>query len=153
MQHHQGAHADAAIRIDEDSGRFSVARANWKLLAENSTDNLHVVTLHPTYLDMVKTNSAGTMVRGKVMGASVDLGNGHAVVERQASYGRPIAQWIPMWGEEAKVEKSRQTEFGFGRTGERASSCTRNVQAVRGHRHRARAVQGRCAGVDGRDRG
>ena len=80
------------------------ARANWKLLAENSTDILHVVTLHPTYLDLVKTNSAGTMVRGKVVGASVDLGNGHAVVEREASYGRPIAQWIPMWGEEAKVE-------------------------------------------------
>ena len=80
------------------------ARANWKLLAENSTDILHVVTLHPTYLDLVKTNSAGTMVRGKVVGASVDLGNGHAVVEREASYGRPIAQWIPNWGEEAKVE-------------------------------------------------
>src|SRR4051812_9929604 len=29
MQHHQGAHADAAIRIDEASGRFSVARANY----------------------------------------------------------------------------------------------------------------------------
>jgi hypothetical protein len=27
MQHHQGAHAGAAIRIDEAGGRFSVARA------------------------------------------------------------------------------------------------------------------------------
>ena len=80
------------------------ARANWKLLAENSTDILHVTTLHPTYLDLVKTNSAGTMVRGKVIGRSIDLGNGHAVVEREASYGRPIAQWIPLWGEEARVE-------------------------------------------------
>ena len=80
------------------------ARANWKMLAENSTDILHVETLHPTYLDLIRTNSEGTIVRGRVQGKSIDLGNGHAVVERVASYGRPIARWIPMWGEEAKVE-------------------------------------------------
>ena len=80
------------------------ARANWKMLAENSTDILHVETLHPTYLDLIRTNSEGTIVRGRVQGKSIDLGNGHAVVEREASYGRPIARWIPLWGEEAKVE-------------------------------------------------
>ena len=80
------------------------ARANWKMLAENSTDILHVETLHPTYLDLIRTNSEGTIVRGRVQGKSIDLGSGHAVVERVASYGRPIARWIPMWGEEAKVE-------------------------------------------------
>ncbi len=95
--------ATEGMKVVGEAQEYS-ARANWKLLAENSTDILHVVTLHPTYLDLVKTNSGGTMVRGKVMGASVDLGNGHAVVEREASYGRPIAQWIPVWGEEAKVE-------------------------------------------------
>lgn len=95
--------AEEGMQVVGDPQEYS-ARANWKMLAENSTDILHVVTLHPTYLDMVKTNSAGTMVRGKVLGASVDLGNGHAVVERQASYGRPIAQWIPMWGEDARIE-------------------------------------------------
>jgi len=95
--------AEEGMKVVGEVQEYS-ARANWKLLAENSTDILHVVTLHPTYLDLVKTNSAGTMVRGKVLGRSIDLGNGHAVVERQASYGRPIAQWIPMWGEEARVE-------------------------------------------------
>lgn len=80
------------------------ARANWKMLAENSTDILHVETLHPTYLDLIRTNSAGTMLRGRVIGKSIDLGNGHAVVEREASYGRPIAKWIPLWGEAAKLE-------------------------------------------------
>ena len=29
MHHHQGAHADAAIRIDEGKGRFSVSRATY----------------------------------------------------------------------------------------------------------------------------
>ena len=95
--------AEEGMKVVGEAQEYS-ARANWKLLAENSTDILHVVTLHPTYLDLIRTNSAGTMVRGKVEGASVDLGNGHAVVERAASYGRPIAQWIPLWGEEARVE-------------------------------------------------
>jgi len=80
------------------------ARANWKMLAENSTDVLHVETLHPTYLDLIRTNSGGTMVRGKLNGGGIDLGNGHAVVEREATYGRPVAQWISLWGDEAKVE-------------------------------------------------
>ena len=80
------------------------ARANWKMLSENSTDVLHVETLHPTYLDLIRTNSGGSMVRGKLNGGGVSLGNGHAVVEREATYGRPVAQWISLWGEEAKVE-------------------------------------------------
>lgn len=95
--------AESGMQVVGEMQEYS-ARANWKLLAENSTDILHVTTLHPTYLDLVRTNSAGTMVRGKVLGKSIDLGNGHAVVEREASYGRPIAKWMPMWGEEAKVE-------------------------------------------------
>jgi p-cumate 2,3-dioxygenase subunit alpha len=80
------------------------ARANWKLLAENSVDILHVEALHPTYLDLVATNSKGQIKRGKMLGKCIDLGNGHSVVERQATYGRPIAQWISLWGDEAKVE-------------------------------------------------
>jgi p-cumate 2,3-dioxygenase alpha subunit len=80
------------------------ARANWKMLAENSTDVLHVETLHPTYLDLIRTNSGGTMVRGKLNGGGISLGNGHGVVEREATYGRPVAQWISLWGEQAKVE-------------------------------------------------
>jgi p-cumate 2,3-dioxygenase alpha subunit len=107
------------------------ARANWKLLAENSTDILHVETLHPTYLDLVKTNSAGAMVRGKVIGRSIDLGNGHAVVEREASYGRPIAKWIEMWGEEARVEIDAiyarlVKDYGEERA-RRMATCARNL--------------------------
>lgn len=98
--------AEGGMRVIGEALDYS-ARANWKLLAENSMDILHVNTLHPTYLDLIRTNSAGTMVRGKVVGASVDLGNGHSVVEREASYGRPIARWIPIWGEEARIEIER----------------------------------------------
>jgi len=91
------------LRVVGEVQEYSM-RANWKMLAENSTDILHVTTLHPTYLDLIRTNSAGAITRGKMDGESLDLGGGHAVVEREATYGRPIAQWIAIWGEEAKAE-------------------------------------------------
>jgi p-cumate 2,3-dioxygenase alpha subunit len=107
------------------------ARANWKLLAENSTDILHVETLHPTYLDLVATNSDGQMKRGKMEGKALDLGHGHSVVERRATYGRPIAQWISLWGEEAKVEIEGIYSRLIERFGEekayRMAKCARNL--------------------------
>jgi p-cumate 2,3-dioxygenase alpha subunit len=134
-----GAREHIDIVMDQAQGGMKVvgealdysARANWKLLAENSMDILHVSTLHPTYLDLIRTNSAGTMVRGKVIGASVDLGKGHSVVEREASYGRPIARWIPIWGEEARIEIERiyaglVKKYGAERA-HRMAHNTRNV--------------------------
>jgi p-cumate 2,3-dioxygenase alpha subunit len=107
------------------------ARANWKLLAENSTDILHVETLHPTYLDLVNTNSGGKMVRGKMEGKALDLGRGHSVVERRATYGRPIAQWISIWGEQAKVEIDGIYARLIQKYGEqrayRMAKCARNL--------------------------
>ncbi|WP_439589200.1 SRPBCC family protein [Hydrogenophaga sp.] len=107
------------------------ARANWKMLSENSTDVLHVETLHPTYLDLIRTNSGGTIVRGKLNGGGVSLGNGHSVVEREATYGRPVAQWISLWGEEAKAEIEQVyarlvSKFGAERA-ERMAKRSRNL--------------------------
>lgn len=82
-------------------------RANWKLLAENSTDIHHVEALHPTYLDLIRTHSDGAIRHGDMKGECVDLGNGHSVVERDAPHGRPIAKWIALWGDEAKIEIER----------------------------------------------
>ena len=95
--------SEQGLRVVGEVQEYSM-RANWKMLAENSTDILHVTTLHPTYLDLIRTNSDGKITRGRMDGESLDLGGGHAVVEREATYGRPIAQWISIWGEEAKVE-------------------------------------------------
>ena len=107
------------------------ARANWKLLAENSTDILHVETLHPTYLDLVATNSGGQMKRGKMEGKALDLGHGHSVVERRATYGRPIAQWISLWGDEAKIEIDGIYARLIAKFGEdkayRMAKCARNL--------------------------
>jgi p-cumate 2,3-dioxygenase alpha subunit len=122
--------AEQGMRIVGGVQEYS-ARANWKLLAENSTDILHVETLHPTYLDLVATNSGGQMKRGKMEGKALDLGRGHSVVERRATYGRPIAQWISLWGEDAKVEIDAIYERLIARFGEdkayRMAKCARNL--------------------------
>src|SRR3546814_20458288 len=38
---------------------------------------------------------------------SSDLGNGHTVVEMDTPAGRPIAKWMPGWGEESKASIER----------------------------------------------
>jgi p-cumate 2,3-dioxygenase alpha subunit len=78
-------------------------RANWKLLTENSIDGYHAATTHATYLDYLK-GAAGNLAKVPFSGVGRDLGNGHAVVEYRAPWGRPVAQWIPLWGEDGKRE-------------------------------------------------
>jgi p-cumate 2,3-dioxygenase alpha subunit len=81
-------------------------RANWKLLVENSNDGYHAAMTHATYLDyLANTHAKGNEVALKGVGR--ELGRGHAVVEYTAPWGRPIANWIPKWGEEGKQEMDR----------------------------------------------
>jgi phenylpropionate dioxygenase-like ring-hydroxylating dioxygenase large terminal subunit len=77
------------------------ARANWKLLVENSIDFYHTVPLHKTYFKFLE--DTGADVSGGVGGRGYDLGNGHAVVCFQAGWGRPVARWEPSWGEEKRA--------------------------------------------------
>ena len=76
--------------------------ANWKLLVENSIDGYHAAPLHATYFQYLA--SVGTDISGGITGVGRDLGNGHAVAEGHAPWGRPIASWEPSFGEEAKNE-------------------------------------------------
>jgi p-cumate 2,3-dioxygenase alpha subunit len=78
-------------------------RGNWKLLAENSVDGYHATSTHSTYLEYLK-NANGAMHDTRLAGVGHDLGSGHAVIEYFAPWGRPIANWIPLWGEEGRVE-------------------------------------------------
>lgn len=78
-------------------------RANWKLLVENSFDGYHADATHATYLDYLM-NTNGGLTETRLAGDAYDLGNGHAVIEYTAPWGRPVAQWIPMWGEDGKRE-------------------------------------------------
>lgn len=73
------------------------ARANWKLLVENSIDFYHTVPLHKTYFKFLE--DIGADISGGVGGCGYDLGGGHAVVRFKAGWGRPVARWEPSWGE------------------------------------------------------
>ncbi len=79
-------------------------QANWKLLAENSFDGYHGLPTHATYFDYVA--AAGGQLGESLTNVSAprDLGNGHAVIEYGAPWGRPIAKPVAAWGNEGAAE-------------------------------------------------
>jgi p-cumate 2,3-dioxygenase alpha subunit len=96
--------SEIGMRIIPGTHKYSM-RANWKLMCENSVDGYHALPLHSTYFDYVA--GKGQDRSKQVVGASTraySLGNGHSIVESPAPYGRPVALWHPMYGEEAKPE-------------------------------------------------
>ncbi|MGH6625585.1 MAG: aromatic ring-hydroxylating oxygenase subunit alpha [Burkholderiaceae bacterium] len=94
--------SEAGMEIISGTQEYAI-RANWKLLVENSFDGYHAISTHATYFDYLK-NMNGVLSQGNVIGFARDLGNGHAVVEYSAPWGRPVANWVPAWGEERKGE-------------------------------------------------
>jgi p-cumate 2,3-dioxygenase subunit alpha len=97
--------------------------ANWKLLVENSFDGYHAESTHDTYFKYLV--SIGTDLSGGVSGREVDLGNGHAVIEYSSPWGRPVAKWEPLFGEEARGEIERLRADLVARHGEeRAHAMT-----------------------------
>src|SRR2546430_9968944 len=111
-------------------------RANWKLLVENSFDDYHLTSTHSTWLDYMKR--AGVAIpkppKGHVMpshGVGKILGNGHAVIDNENFRGRPVAKWIPPYGEDAKPEIERLRAELVARLGEararRIADTNRNL--------------------------
>jgi len=93
-------------------------RANWKLLVENSIDGYHGLPTHKRYF-LEFLPMTGVEVQGlRIAGTAKALGNGHAVIENpELPFGRPIADWIPAWGEAKKAEleaRYRQLVDHFG---------------------------------------
>jgi phenylpropionate dioxygenase-like ring-hydroxylating dioxygenase large terminal subunit len=84
--------------------------ANWKLMVENSVDDYHLPSTHATWLNFMKNSGvkveppkeAGLVLPTK--GYAVDLGNGHFTTDNVNFRGRPVAAWIPLYGEAAKPE-------------------------------------------------
>lgn len=116
--------ADAKEYLDliveqSPSGRMEIVqgtqeydmRANWKLLVENSFDDYHVAPTHATYLDYLRDSGVsiakpkGLMLPAHGIGKA--LGNGHAVIDNETYRGRPVANWMPMYGEEVKAEQEK----------------------------------------------
>jgi p-cumate 2,3-dioxygenase subunit alpha len=96
--------ATGDAEIITGSNQYAVD-ANWKLLAENSIDGYHAVPTHDTYFKYL--TALGTSLAGGVAGTPTVLGNGHAVIEYSAPWGRPVAKWEPLFGEAAREEIGR----------------------------------------------
>lgn len=78
-------------------------RANWKLLVENSIDGYHAMDTHATYFDYLSEAIGGKAELSRENWVW-DLKGGHSSIEGEAPWGRPVARWIPAWGEAAKSE-------------------------------------------------
>lgn len=97
-------------KIVKGTAKFGI-RANWKLLAENSTDNYHFRTVHRTYSDYLgeRRERAGVPAPGVnriANSRSLALDNGHVAMLTQ-SVGRAIANPSPLWSQEATAETAR----------------------------------------------
>ena len=101
--------SDAGMTVVTGTQEYSI-RANWKLLTENSIDGYHAATTHASYFDYLMNTTGGFVVGdpGNVGSVGLDLGNGHAVLEYPAPWGRPVARWIPAWGEQGKIEVDKK---------------------------------------------
>lgn len=121
--------AEEGLEVLDDVQQYSV-RANWKLLGENSVDLYHGQPTHKTYFD-IKQAQDPNLTKVTLEGKGIDLGNGHAVMEYIAPWGRPIAQWTPLWDESFKedMEKIKENlikKYGKER-GERITNYNRNI--------------------------
>ena len=84
--------------------------ANWKLMVENSVDDYHLPSTHSTWLNFMANSGVkieppkedGLVLPTK--GLAVELGNGHFTTDNVNFRGRPVAKWIPLYGEAAKPE-------------------------------------------------
>lgn len=127
-----GAKEYIDLIVDQSpSGRMEVIQgtqdydiqANWKMLAENSFDDYHLLSTHATWLAYLR--NAGVEMkrpeRGHLLpahGVAKPLGNGHAATDNVNFRGRPVARWIPVYGEDAKPEIERIRAEVFARLGE-----------------------------------
>lgn len=116
-------------------------RANWKLLAENSVDGYHGMPTHITYFEFLinSLRSAGIEINmpagggggGANFGFARDLGNGHAVIEYRAPWGRAVAQWAPPFTEDLKpviaAKRARLVELYGEERAARMAETSRNM--------------------------
>ena len=101
--------ASGQMRVQDGTHLYSM-RANWKLLVENSFDDYHLLTTHSTWLRYMV--NSGVKIdppseKGLVLprkGRAIALGNGHFTTDNLNYRGRPVAAWIPLYGEEAKPQ-------------------------------------------------
>lgn len=105
--------------------------ANWKLLVENSYDGYHGQITHARYMKYLAENGSFGALEGMRVDRARELGNGHAVVEYTAPWGRPIAHWVPSFGdamapEIREIRAALEKRLGAERA-HRIASTSRNL--------------------------
>jgi len=104
---------------------------NWKLMIENSYDAYHGPSLHRSYFEFLDTRVAGQNMVATQRGTGFGLGNGHGAFEIELKSGRPVAQWIPPFGEAARPRieavKNRLVERLGAERAERVAERQRNL--------------------------
>jgi len=93
--------SEAGMEIIKGTNEYCIS-ANWKLLAENSVDGYHALPTHDTYFKYLVAR--GLEFTGGLDGRARDLGNGHAVIEYLAPWGRATAKWGSEFGEGVRGE-------------------------------------------------
>lgn len=119
---------DQGFEIIRGANEYTI-RANWKLLCENSLDGYHALPTHETYFKYVagvekasghtiETSATGAGSSYLIRGVARDLGNGHAVTEKLAPWGRPLARWSPLFGDDLRGEMEAKRARIAARFGE-----------------------------------
>jgi p-cumate 2,3-dioxygenase alpha subunit len=120
--------SDQGFEIVNGSNDYTI-RANWKLLCENSLDGYHALPTHETYFKYVaniekasgrkiETSATGAGSSYLAAGTARDLGNGHAVTEKLAPWGRPLSRWSPLFGDALHAEMDAKRARVAARWGE-----------------------------------
>ena len=122
-------HSVAGLRVVRGCHEYEI-KANYKLICENSYDGYHLNLTHASYVDYMKTMVKG-LVNIDIRGRARSLGNGHACFELRIPTGRPVAQWLPVWGEEARMQieaKRSELEARLGaEKADRIANVNRNM--------------------------
>ena len=119
--------ASRRMEVIAGTQEYDVA-ANWKLMVENSVDDYHLPTTHSTWLKYLANSGVkieppkepGLVLPTK--GVAIDLGNGHFTTDNINFRGRPVARWIPIYGEAAKPEIEAIRHELVARLGERRAA-------------------------------
>lgn len=104
---------------------------NWKVLTDNLVDAYHGSILHSTWFEFLSSRTRNANIADSFRGFGGGLGNGHNFWESTIAVGRPVAFWIPAFGEDAKpiIEAKKQElvdRFGAERA-ERIANTSRNM--------------------------
>ena len=124
------------LMADQSAGRMEVlrgthaysVRSNYKLLVENSVDGYHVLSTHRRYSDWLHSDVDLSKLLAEFERESgdwtrfmaKDLGNGHSLLGRAVAFwGRPMAHWVPDFGEERKPRFKELFDQATARLGRR----------------------------------